>query len=642
MKRNTDHQTADNALGLNGPICRRDFLNATLLASGGVLLNSISPLRLLGQEESDSDWDGPAGVGDYVRAHGNSYSVMTEAHKVRDGMFDRVPSDAIDTHEMYDLVVVGGGISGLSAAMFFKDQCGADRTCLILENHSVFGGNARRNEFVVDGQRLIAPQGPVEFCTPNPGSLIDEFYRRVGFNYWEFKYQTWGGRGPEIPLSRSIYQQLELMPRSYGFYFGAKFGKRPGVWLVDPWGKNLEGAPFSPQVRNDLLKIRNGSSSVRQPEYEGDELSRHLDSMTIEDRLVETYGVNRETVRMWDVGTREGLGLGPDVISAYGDFSWGPAKDCSRNSGMHMSPGGMTGLARHIMKTLIDDAIPGPATLRDVCRNSINFAALDRKENPVRIRLGSTVVRVEHGGYPGTYPGKASFVWVTYTRDRKIYRVKARSVIMAGGGWITQHVVRDLPSTHREAYKQFHYGPNLRANVAVRNWNFLSKLGIAGARWFEGFGAWTEVRTVPTFGSDSQTIGPSSPTVLSLAQGFSYPGLPIAAQAAKGRYELLSTSFRDYERQIRETLVDMFSQSGFDPRRDIAGIVLNRWGHALIAPQPGFFFGEAGRLAPREVLRARPFGRIAFSHTDLAGSADHTHSILESHRAVGQIREVLW
>ena len=614
-----NNQIGDNSLGLNDPISRRDFLNASLLASGSALLQSISPLELLGQTAGGSgedDWYGPGGVGDYSQAHGNSPAVRDEAHKIRDGIFDHVPADTIDTGEIYDLVVVGGGISGLAAALFFKDQGGPDRNCLVLENHSIFGGEARRNEFDVDGQRLIAPQGPVEFCVPFPGSVFDSFYRRVGFNYWEFKYQSWGGSGPEMMLSRSIYQQVELMPPTYGFYFGAKFGKRPGMWLVDPWGKNLEGAPFTPQVRTDLLKLRNISHAVPdaawEPKYEGDEISLRLDSMTTEDYVMQKYGVNRETVRMWDVGTPEGLGLGPDVISAYGDYSWGSAKDCGLQTGMHMAPGGMAGLARHIVKTLIDDSIPGPRTLHNVCRNSINFAALDRKENATRIRLGSTVARVEHGDYPGTYPGKSSFVWITYTREGKTYRLKARSVVMAGGGWITKHVVRDLPSAYRDAYDQFYYAPNLRVSVAVRNWRFLSSLGIAGARWFEGFGSWTEVRTVPTYGADSETISPDSPTVLSLPKGFTYPGRPIGEQTAKGRYELLSTSFREYERQIRETLADMFSGSGFDPRRDIAGIVLNRWGHALLAPPPGFFFGKNGNPAPRDVIRVRPFGRIAF------------------------------
>src|SRR5215471_12389736 len=308
MSTRKDNQVGDEALGLSTAICRRDFLNATMLASGSALLSSLTPLQLLVQAKDD--WDGPGGWGDYSTAHGNSEAVMTEAHRIRDGVYDGPPANAIDTEEIYDLVVVGGGISGLSAALFFKDQAGAARSCLVLENHSVFGGNARRNEFVVDGQRLIAPQGPVEFCTPNPGSLIDEFYRRVGFNYWEFKYQRWAGPGPEMTLSRSIYEQGEVMPRTYGFYFGTKFGNTPGRWLIDPWGRNLEGASFPDEIRAELLRMRKAPTSTQEPKYEGDEISRRLDSMTIEDRMVEQYGVSRDTIRMWHAATAEGLGLG--------------------------------------------------------------------------------------------------------------------------------------------------------------------------------------------------------------------------------------------------------------------------------------------------------------------------------------------
>jgi len=162
-------------------------------------------------------------------------------------------------------------------------------------------------------------------------------------------------------------------------------------------------------------------------------------------------------------------------------------------------------------------------------------------------------------------------------------------------------------------------------------------MGISGGSWFEGFGTGTSVLKAVTFGTDAGTIGPDSPTVLTLDQPFLYPGLPIAAQGTKGRMELLQTSFRDYERQIRETLHDVFGPSGLDVQRDIAGIVLNRWGHALLAPQPGFFFGTENKPAPRDLLRMNPFGRIAFAHTDLGGAHGHVFAIREAQRAAEQI-----
>ena len=100
---------------------------------------------------------------------------------------------------------------------------------------------------------------------------------------------------------------------------------------------------------------------------------------------------------------------------------------------------------------------------------------------------------------------------------------------------------------------------------------------------------------------------------------------------------MLSKTFAQYERALREQLGDMFAAGGFDPRRDIAGIILNRWGHAYVNPQPGFFFGTDGKPAPRDVLRQQPHGRITFANTDITGAMDHRNSILEADRAVGQL-----
>jgi spermidine dehydrogenase len=197
--------------------------------------------------------------------------------------------------------------------------------------------------------------------------------------------------------------------------------------------------------------------------------------------------------------------------------------------------------------------------------------------------------------------------------------------------------VRDLPESHREAYAQFYRSPCLMANVAVRNWRFLHNMGMSGCRWFEGLGNYLAVRKMATVGGVGETFGPDSPTALTIKVLYSTPGLPIGEQGARGRAEMLGTSFAQYERAFREQLGDMFAPGGFDPRRDIAGIILNRWGHAYVNPQPGFFFGTGGKPAPRDVLRERPHGRIAFANTDLAGAMDIRNAVREAERAVSQL-----
>src|SRR5579863_8345324 len=265
----------DKTLGLDQPIDRRDFLNSTLLASGGLLLTQLAPVELMAQ---GGDWTGYGGVGDYRNSNGNTEAVMNAAHKIRDHIFDAPPPNVIDTGETFDCVVVGGGLSGLAAALFFNREAGPRLKCLVLENHPVFGGEAKRNEFTVDGQRLFAQQGSTHFQIPYPHSYLERFYQSIGMDYRQFKYQTWGSSEREIPLSRSPYQMLSIEPSTYGFYFGAKFGQQPGLWLIDPWGRKLEGAPLSTQTRAELLKSNEGADPSAWPpklpfDYPGDDIS---------------------------------------------------------------------------------------------------------------------------------------------------------------------------------------------------------------------------------------------------------------------------------------------------------------------------------------------------------------------------------
>jgi spermidine dehydrogenase len=513
----------------------------------------------------------------------------------------------------------------------FFQKSGSGR-CLILDNHPIFGGEAKRNEFDVDGQRVIAHQGSAIFLVPQKGGYTDRVYEMIGMDRRSFEYQRWGGSDPEMPLTNSPYDE----PKNYGFYFGPQFGQRPGVWVLDPWKRKLEGAPLSDGEKAELMRYRTVHDNGPRPRTEGDAISRQLDTITLEDHLMARHHISRDTVRKF-LSPMEGggYGLGPDALSAYCAYAIETEfpEDGDDSLGDQMFPDGNTGFARLMVKTLIPEAFSGPRTVDAVWRNPVRFAALDRADQPTRIRLNATVLRVEHEGEPA----RASHVRVTYVKGGRLFRVRARGVVMAGGSWTTKHIVHDLPTTHREAYAQFYRSPCLMANVAVRNWRFLYKMGMSGCRWFGGLGDYLTVRRMALVGGERPTFGPDSPTVLTIKVLFAKPGLPVAEQGSRGRQELLGTSFAQYERAFREQLGDMFAPGGFDPRRDIAGIILNRWGHAYVNPQPGFFFGTDGKPAPRDVLRDQPHGRIAFANTDLAGAADHRNSIREADRAVKQL-----
>jgi spermidine dehydrogenase len=231
-------------------------------------------------------------------------------------------------------------------------------------------------------------------------------------------------------------------------------------------------------------------------------------------------------------------------------------------------------------------------------------------------------------------------VIVTYARDGKLHNIRARAVVLGSGGWVNRNIVADLPPAYTQAYSQFRYGPVLTANVAVRHWRFFDALGVTAARWFSGLGWHVCVRRNVAFDAKTPPLTPNDPIVLTFYIPILNADVDPAVQGNVARAQLLAASYADYERQLREQLSEMFGGSGFDARRDIAGIILNRWGHAYFAPPVGYFFGRDGAPAPHDVIR-KPHGRIVFAHSELQGNMNMAHGMLEGKRGALQALEII-
>jgi spermidine dehydrogenase len=594
----------------------------------------------LGLRADDSAWDGYGGVGDYARSHGNTQEVLRAAHEIRDGRYDSPTGGPADSGEVFDLVVIGGGMSGLSAAYYFQRQKRPGQTCLILDNHAIFGGESKRNEFMVRGQRLTGPQGANEFDIPaEPGEDGYALYSELGIPR-QFDYSPWGPKFKKLDFDRTNYgfQLWVDESPSFGTYFG---GQKAG-WVSDLWGNRLKAAPWPEDLKKDFLAWRYGERKV----YEGSDSARWLDTMTYQHYLEKVMGLRPEVTRYIDPVLAAAVGLGSDALSAYAAQAVGMPGFQSFSRVMayprkweevspltwHSFPGGNDGFARCFVKTLIPEAIEGGSGFAHVMNGPVRFNALDRPNQEVRLRLGATAVRVEHAGAPES----TKTVKITWVRDGQVRLLHAKAVVMAGGGWITRRVVRDLPEEHQKAYAQFFHSPMLVVNVALKHWQFLYKLGLTAFRWFEGFGFCCNLRHPMWVGDHRPPLDPKQPAVLTFYVPFFYPGQPIQKQGSLGRAELLSTPFISYERQIRQQLATLFGEAGFDPQRDIAGIILNRWGHAYVNPQPGFYFQPNGIPAARDVIR-KPFGRIAFGHSELVGHQYWLGAIHEGKRAMEQV-----
>ncbi|MEH6592181.1 MAG: FAD-dependent oxidoreductase [Halioglobus sp.] len=622
-----------------GPdISRRDFVNGTLVGTGAALLGSAAPglaAKPKSAGTSSDEWTGYGGVGDYANSNGNVASVRMSAHLIRDGLTPAMMETVEDTGEEYDLVIIGGGFSGIGAAYQFNKQYGDSKKCLILENHPVFGGEAKQNEFEVDGYKLYGPQGSNDFGPPEKDGedLIADIYRTTGLPFeYEFVAPEAGGSSVMAPIENYYGVYWEEERYDTGYFMGAN---RDTPWVINPRQDDHAGMPWSAEFKAEMNRVL----ADKEDYYTGDDLDRWLDSMSYKDLLENVMGYSAEVTAYFDPIIAISMGgVGADVYSAYSAKMLDlPGTQVHYSYDIKVEnaysfPGGNTAIFRHIVKYLIPDSISGDNNFEDILFNPINFNALDRPKNPCSIRLNSTVIDVSHGGSPD----KSDHVNVSYHRDGKVKRLKAKAVVVAIGGWVARNIVSDMPAPITEAYSQFYHSPILVVNLAVRNWRFLDKLGISSARWFEGFGRFFSIRRPMITGKATQPYGPDKPVVMTFYVPFNNPGHSPKEQGAIGRAELLSKSYAQYEQEIIAQMNAMFSAYGFDAERDVAGIVLNRWGHAYISPQPGFHFGEDGKDAPKEVVR-KGFGRIQFGHSELSGYMSHTRALNEGARAAGEL-----
>ncbi|MFO1468890.1 MAG: NAD(P)-binding protein [Steroidobacteraceae bacterium] len=647
MTSRNDHGGAD--------ITRRDFVGGTLIGAGAALLGMAAPASRPAQAQTlpvpldglGPDWTGPGGIGDYARSNGNTHEVVNAVHDaLRNQKFARALKSAVDTGERPDVVVVGCGMSGLSACWAYR-KGRPNGTVLMLDPHPIFGGEAKQNEFEVDGYHLTAPQGAtgivVPFAKAKEAHFWSHFADDIGLPP-EFTYQKPTGLSRDILVPEDAWTPMHVgWERSdIGYFYEGK------GWVRNAWHNGFRDAPISERTKKALVDMDLNRTPPRRDDWE-----HWLDSMTYESYLKDVMGIPADVLPevlkyQNPVMAAMGCGLGADVISALSAYNYlqpgvvgyyryqNGGADPTDSIYLASFPGGHAGTARHFLKKIMPAAIAGGTTTNEIINGAVQWQALDKAHEPVRMRLSSTVVQITHEGTPGSAKG----VWVTYLRGGKLYKVHAKAAVMCSPQHANRHICADVSPEVRTAMNAFHHAPMHTINVAVRNWKFLEKLGIASARWFEGIGWWTSLRrNLEIPGQVTQPLDPSKPVVLTMYNPFPLPGVPFPQQCTAARMQLFGMSYAHIESAVREQFTKMFGDAGFNADRDIAGIISNRWGHAYVVDPPYFLTGKDGQPAPPAVLRKR-FERLSFGHSELSGAQMWETAAEEGARAGEQILEV--
>ncbi|MBC2667151.1 NAD(P)-binding protein [Novosphingobium flavum] len=651
--------TIDKDLGMGRLIQRRDFIQGVAVGVGGAAAASASPVMAKAGSSAFANSDGPVSAANYppmrTGMRGQHPGAFEGAHALRDGQ--GFPG-AVDTGERYDLVVVGGGLSGLAAAYFFRKRAGPNAKILILDNHDDFGGHAKRNEFVYNGKQLLANGGSSYLVSPSRWTYESiSLIRELGI-----------GRGhPSDRVDGNIYRSLGM--QSSTFFRKQVYGKDKlllGGTPTSPTPEWLAQTPFSQRVRDDLLRITTAKIDYMSGMSAAEKTAK-LQAMSYRDYLLNVAKVHPDVVPlmqgMWclgaDMGTAwfaffrmrpgfQGLGLELPLLSPESE---------EHKADDFVMPAGNSDVARLIVRALIPDAL-APGDFAAVETKRVNYAALDR-EQPTRIRLSSIAIKVRHVGTAGRlFDPDNSECEVTYMNGGKASLVHGKNVIMACMNNIVPYLIPELPEEQKTALHAAVRAVNQETNVLFRNWEAFARLktnSIAFPGTFYGrmslpspryFGDLVPSRVpsepiVVSFGTGANSGVCSNTTMLSELTGGNppEPGTPADDQFRMARAGLLQTPFEHFERAVRSQAAAALSGTGFDPARDILAITVNRWAHGFTTGRNQLFEADqVGKTSPTEIARA-PYGRITIANADAGGVSTAGTAIDEAFRAVRELEQ---
>jgi len=624
--------------GTGRRISRRDFLNGCAVAAG-TSLTAASPgwFEAAGPPGNDPKSEPayyPPGKTGMRGSHDGSWEV---AHAMRDR---KVWADAAPDPESYDLIVVGGGISGLSSAHFFRKFSGLQSRILVLDNHDDFGGHAKRNEFKAGDRLLLGYGGTQSLEAPHHYSkvafgLLEELGIEVDRFHQYFDENLYKSMG----LKRATFFDQEtfgsdvLLPGFGAHYLGLEYP--PEI---------LAKIPVSPAARQDLARLQTTKIDYFA-DLKPDETKRKLTKTSYKDYLLQYAKVHPDIVKIFQSAPHGLYGVGIDAVSAWSCREMGypgfQGIQMERHAGTPENeepyifhfPDGNASVARLLVRSLIPAAVPG-STMEDVVTARVDYARLDEPGSRVRIRLNSTGVRAKHVGDPQS----AGEVEVTYVREGKAHTVRAANCVLACYNMVIPYLCPEMPEEQKQA---LHYAvkiPLVYTNVQIRNWESFHKLGINSIYSPGGYFSTVSLDFPVSMGEYRFPSSPRESCLLHLLRTPCKPGLPCKDQYRAGRWDLLATPFDTFERNIREQLGRMLAGGGFDPAGDIEAITVNRWPHGYAYEYNPLFEPLDRPVSERPcVIGRRPFGRIHIANSDADGHAYTNIAIDQGHRAVEEI-----
>ena len=626
---------------MRNKITRRDFLNGAALSVAATALAPYSSVTFgtagNGAISSGKDYYPPLQTG-MRGSHKGSFEV---AHALVMG--GQRPEQYEPVDDIYDLVIVGGGISGLSAAYLYQQQMGPEVKILVLDNHDDFGGHAKRNEFESSGKMLLGPGGSLNLEQSAFSAGAYQVLEDIGVDF-----KTLQDAAPDD-------YGLSNAAAPYGIYLNKNLYGKDTIISGD-WGSTWAGAgDYKAMIKSLDLSNTDTSRLIALVSGEKDYLpdiplsdkETYMRSTSYASFLNERVGLSTQGAKLtepwvraiWGVGINsasimEAIELGAPGANAMGFPESDGESDVPEDPNAYRSPifpDGNASVARLFVNKLIPQVAKADS-MEEVVASRFDYSQLDLQDAPVRIRLNSTVVNVANRD--------SDLVDISYVSGDRAYRVQGRHCILAGYNGMIPHLCPDLPESQKENLAYGSKVPFISANVVLKTSAPVRKSGASLYVCADSFFELVTHAPPVNLGAYQVSTKPNDPMVMYMLHVPAPEG--DGKQSGRdlcrlGRHKIMATSFADYEREIRHQLTGMFGEAGFDADRDIEAITINRWSHGyayeyMDLHDPRWEPGQA----PHELGR-QPFGRISIANSDSEAYAYVQSAIDASIRAVGEV-----
>src|SRR5579862_551004 len=605
-------------LGMHRPIARRDFLNGVAV---GLAAASTAGGQATGAAQTGNP---PSRTG----LRGNYPAAVDPFDTIRQGKYSRFPVADRDIQEEYDLVIVGGGISGLAAAHFYRTALGPKQRILILDNHDDFGGHAKRNEFHHGGRSYIGCGGTLGISTPYPYSYAAKaLVRELGIDV---------ERNAEF-LNRDLEEKYKLTTGT--FFDREHFGQDRLVTGNPRMPDFFKNAPLSEAARKDLIRLHG-----KNPDYLhglGEEEKRaRLARMSYQDYLLNIAKVTPEAIPFFlgaggrnnkRVDTTPALEAAERGSAGFDGLGLKFEERFSEVAYRFHFPDGNASLARLLMARLIPASMPPHQSMNTVLEAPFAYERLDEAGSNVRLRLSSPVVRVEHDGVSGRS------VRIAYLNGGNVRAVRGRYCILACYNALIPSLIPEIPERQKQALAYPVKVPMMYTNVLIRRWTAWQKLGVSRISAPGMYHPNSSLDPGSTVGGYHGVTTPDEPIIVHMVRNPNKPGLPRKEQNRAGQQELLATSFEEFELKIRQQLGRMLSVGGFDPAEDILAITVNRWPYGYSYTYDSLGDPDVPPEQRPHVLGRQRFGRVTIANSDAGAAAFTNQAIDEANRAVEEL-----